>query len=202
MATVIIQARLGSVRLPRKVELLLPNNKRIIDNIIEAGLKSNAERTVLVTPDSELASTVTACPVHLWAGPRDVLGEFWFAAKEYNDDIVRLTGDCPLLTPEIINHMLDEYTHSGVDYVCNTHDDSPACDGYDVEIFSLKSLKEAFNEAETEYEREHVTPYIREYFKTKHITMNLAEGCSVNTVSDYKRVCEIMKQADIYNDGD
>jgi spore coat polysaccharide biosynthesis protein SpsF (cytidylyltransferase family) len=193
MSTIIIQARLGSTRLPRKVEMMLPNGKRIIDTLICSALESNAENVVLVTPDAELAESITACPVYVWGGERDVLGEFWFAAKDFEDDIVRLTGDCPLLTPEIISYVINEYIYQEVDYVCNTHDDSPVCDGYDVEVFSFNSLKEAHEKATTEYEREHVTPYIRDNFRTEFCVMPELEGCSIDTYEDYIKVCELME---------
>ena len=193
MATVIIQARLGSTRLPKKVLFKLPNGKRIIDTIIETALASNAENVVLVTPDAELASSITSCPVYLWTKPRDVLGEFWFAAKDFEDDIIRITGDCPLLTPDIINGVLNEYMYQEVDYLCNTHDDNPTNDGYDVEVFSFKSLKEANEKAHKSYDREHVTPYIRRHFKAGFCEMPELDGCSVDTYKDYLEVCKIME---------
>lgn len=193
MATIIIQARLGSTRFPKKVIYPLPNGKRIIDQIIETAMASNANKTVVVTPDSELVRTITQCPVYLWSGKRDVLGEFWNAAQWYDDDIIRLTADCPLLTPEIINGVLNEYMVQEVDYVCNTHDDSPVCDGYDVEVFSHRALKDASEKAVSEYDREHVTPYIRRHFECGFCEMPETEGCSVNTYADYIKVCQIME---------
>ena len=173
---------------------MLPNGKRIIDTLISSALASNAENVVLVTPDVELADTITACPVYVWGGKRDVLGEFWFAAKDFEDDIIRLTGDCPLLTPEVINSVLNEYIWQEVDYVCNTHDDDPMCDGYDVEVFSFKSLKEANLRAERDYDREHVTPWIRRNYKTGFCPMPEMEGCSIDTLEDYLEVCKIMEK--------
>ena len=193
MATIIIQARLGSTRLPRKVEMMLPNGKRIVDTIINTALASNAENVVLVTPDAELADTLTGCPVYVWGGERDVLGEFWFAAQDFEDDIIRITGDCPLLTPDIINGVLNEYIYQEVDYICNTHDDNPTSDGFDVEVFSFRSLKEANEKAHKSYDREHVTPYIRRHFKSGFCEMPELEGCSVDTYKDYLEVCKIME---------
>ena len=172
---------------------MLPNGKRIIDTIIDVALDSAAENVVVVTPDTELASTITQCPAYIWGGKRDVLGEFWFAARDFEDDIIRLTADCPLLSPEIIDGVLSEYIWQEVDYMCNTHDDSPVCDGYDVEVFSFKSLKLANLKATKEYDREHVTPYIRRNFKTGFCEMPEMEGCSVDTYDDYIEVCKIME---------
>ena len=196
MATVIIQARLGSTRFPNKVEQVLPNKKRIIDSIIDTALSSNAKDIVVVTPDAKLMCTIDACQVYLWGGERDVLGEFWFAAKNYEDDIIRLTADCPLVTPEIINHVLDEYLGQDVDYLYNSHDDyNPANDGFDVEIFSFQALKEAYEKATTVYDREHVTSWIVRNKKTAYCKMELPEGCSVNTYADYIKVCQLMEHS-------
>ena len=173
---------------------MLPNGKRIIDTLIDSALESNAENTVLVTPDAELAESVTQCPVYLWTKERDVLGEFWFAAKDYEDDIIRLTSDCPLLTPDIINYVLSEYLFQEVDYVYNSHDDEGGYnDGFDVEIFSFEALKEAHMKATKEYDREHVTPYIRRHYRTGFCLMPSMRGCSVNTYEDYLKVCKIME---------
>jgi spore coat polysaccharide biosynthesis protein SpsF (cytidylyltransferase family) len=193
MATIIIQARLGSQRFPKKVIYPLPTGERIIDRMINTAIQSNADRVCVVTPDSDLAKTIVQCPVYLWTGKRDVLGEFWYAAKWREDDIVRLTADCPLLTPDIINTVLNEYMSQEVDYLCNTHDDSPVCDGYDVEVFSFRALKEANEKAVSDYDREHVTPYIRTHYRKGHYQMPEMEGCSVNTYEDYIQVCEIME---------
>ena len=194
MATVIIQARLGSTRFPQKVIHKLPDGQRIIDTVIDAAMWSNAENVALVTPDAELMSTITQCPVYMKGGERDVLGEFWLAAKDYEDDIIRLTADCPLITPEIIDGVLNEYIWQEVDYICNTHDDNPVNDGYDVEVFSFEALKEAYEKATDPYDREHVTPYIRRNFRCGFCEMPKMEGCSVNTYSDYLEVCRLLEK--------
>lgn len=196
MATIVIQARLNSQRLPRKVLLRLPGGERIIDRIITTAQMSQVNNVVCVTPDIELADTITSCPVYVWGKERDVLGEFWFAAKNHRDDIIRLTADCPLLTPDIINLVYDQYCWEKTDYICNTHDDDPKADGYDVEIFSYRALEEAYKKAKTEYDREHVTPYIRRHFSTAFCPMPEMEGCSVDTYDDYLRVCKILENKD------
>ena len=190
MAAIIIQARLGSTRFPEKVLQPLPNGKRIIDTIVDAALASDASDVAVVTPDTKLKNLLNI-PVFVWEGPRDVLAEFYHAAKHYQDDIIRLTADCPLLTPDIINSVLHAYYMQGVDYMYNSHDDEGGFnDGFDVEIFSFDSLKEAHEKATDEYDREHVTPYIRRHFKCGRYM----EGCSVNTYEDYVKVCQIMEK--------
>ena len=195
MATVVIQARLGSTRFPQKVIYPLPDGRMMIEALIDTGMSSRAEQTVVVTPDAELMKQITRCPVYLWTGKRDVLGEFWFAASDFKDDVIRLTADCPLLTSDIINRVLTEYQKQKVDYICNTHDDTPTNDGFDVEIFSFASLKKAHEKAVSEYDREHVTPYIRRHFKCGFCEMESKEGCSVNTYEDYIQVCQIVERA-------
>jgi len=75
------------------------------------------------------------------------------------DAIVRLTADCPLLDPEVIDRVVEAFKRASFDYVSNTIDRSYP-DGLDAEVFSFHALERAMNEAEWKSEREHVTAYI------------------------------------------
>jgi spore coat polysaccharide biosynthesis protein SpsF (cytidylyltransferase family) len=196
MATIIIQARLGSTRMPRKVLFPLPNGKTILQTVVDAARGIDSDGVLVVTPDKEICRH-TSTAVFVWDGPRDVLGEFWSAARGHEEPYIRLTADCPLLTPEVIERVLNEYVLQDVDYICNTHDEDPKNDGYDVEVFSFEALKEAHEKATSEYDREHVTPYIRRNFKCGFCDMPPMEGCSVNTYEDYIKVCQIMEKRNV-----
>ena len=163
--TVIIQARTQSVRLPNKV-LALINGKSLIWHIIER-LKSceRVEQIILATSnreeDKELVKIANDCNILSFVGDEDdVLSRFHQAALKFNaDPIIRITGDCPLVDPYLLDEMLGFYVENNYDYVSNTIIPTYP-DGLDIEIFSFKSLRKTFNEAKLKSEKEHVTPYI------------------------------------------
>ena len=99
---------------------------------------------------------------------KDVLDRYYQAARKYKANvIVRITSDCPLIDPEVVDKVIRYYLEnkSKLDYVSNTLTCSYPR-GLDVEVFSLRALKKACQEAKEPYQREHVTPYIYEYPET------------------------------------
>ena len=91
----------------------------------------------------------------------DVLGRFLQVAEaESAEAIVRLTADCPMVDPKIIDKVIEVYNFGGLDYVSNCNERTFP-DGLDVEVFSINVLKEANKNAKSSFCREHVTPYIR-----------------------------------------
>lgn len=123
----------------------------------------------------------------------DVLSRYYQCAKKYKADIVvRVTADCPLIDGAWIDLCLRYLEMFNYDYVCNT----PFCpDGLDVEVFTMRSLKKANEKATQAYDREHVTPYIRNNFKMGEITDNYHHyqnvKISVDTKEDLERVRRI-----------
>jgi spore coat polysaccharide biosynthesis protein SpsF len=90
----------------------------------------------------------------------DVLGRFYQAARTVSPDhVVRLTGDCPLADPGLIDELIDFYFKSGCDYVSNSLEPTLP-DGLDAEVFSFDALERAWREAVLPSQREHVTLYI------------------------------------------
>jgi glutamate-1-semialdehyde 2,1-aminomutase len=92
----------------------------------------------------------------------DVLERFYFAAKQFTGDIIiRITGDCPLTDPRLVEEAIQKFKLGGVDYLSNI---SPPTypDGLDIEVFSFSALERAHQETKVASDREHVTPYIRE----------------------------------------
>lgn len=101
----------------------------------------------------------------------DILDRYYQCAKSYNiKDVVRITADCPLHDPNVIDLIAEEYLKGNYDYVSNTLKYTFP-DGLDVEIFSFTALKNAWQNARLPSEREHVTPYIRKntQFKKKNV---------------------------------
>ena len=162
----IVQARLGSTRLPNKV--LAPiGDVPLIEFLL--GRLSKSERIseiVLATSTSEindqLAIVVENLGYHVFRGSEnDVLQRYVDTATATNADVViRITGDCPFVDPQLIDEMLGDFISSNIDYMSNT--DPPTFpDGFDIEIFKASALLRSAEIATSLFEREHVTPCLR-----------------------------------------
>jgi glutamate-1-semialdehyde 2,1-aminomutase len=175
----VVQARMGSTRLPNKVmkllngvpmiELLLARLARAktVDQIVLA-TSTDAANQPLVTLVRKLGFSVEQ------GSENDVLDRFFQAAKAHQADvIVRITGDCPLVDPELVDAAIREFFTTGVDYFSNT---SPPTypDGLDIEVCSFRALKRANEETSKPFDREHVTPYLREGSQFR-------QGCMLNS---------------------
>ncbi|MDC1136651.1 glycosyltransferase family protein [Nitrosopumilus sp.] len=163
--TCIIQARTNSDRLPNKV-LLKIVNLPIIIHIINRVKKSHYTKQIILattnnSDDQVLLDIANDNEIISFNGNElDVLDRFYHAAKKYNaDPIVRITGDCPLIDPVLIDEMIKFFLENDFDYISNTIERTFP-DGLDVEIFTFSTLEKAFFEATWISEREHVTPYI------------------------------------------
>lgn len=158
----IIQARLESVRLPRK-SLTPIIDKPILWHVIHR-TKVAIPNVIVATPNQEIADYAIKQEVKTFIGDEnDVLDRYYQAAKKYGvRNIVRITADNPLVDPDIILQLLEFYTKGKFDYVSNNLKRTYPL-GLDVEIFSFKALEKAWGEGVTPLEREHVTPYIRNH---------------------------------------
>lgn len=179
MATAIIQARMGSTRLPGKV-LKKVLGKAMLEHQIERVKRSKTiDQIILATTskseDKQIVRLGKRLKVKVFAGSEnDVLDRYYRAAVKFgvNGNIVRLTGDCPLMDPEIIDAVVNFYLKNKKNCQYANNVDPPTFpDGMDVEVFSFEALKTAWQNADLLSEREHVTPYIRnhpEKFKVKN----------------------------------
>lgn len=162
----IVQARLSSSRLPGKI--LLPGyNKPLLFHLIERLKRSKLiDKVIIATSKNPLDDIIfNLClsrKVDVFRGSmNDLLDRYYKCAKTFKaNHIVRITSDCPLMDPKIIDLMLKKY-HSikKIDYMSNVHPPSYP-DGFDIEIFSFGALEKAYKLSKKNYEREHVTPYI------------------------------------------
>lgn len=164
-----IQARMGSTRLPRKVLLPLagePVLYRVVERVKRAEtVDSIVVATSVEREDDEIVSFCTSRGYDCFRGSRDdVLNRFFEAARARNfDTIVRITSDCPLIDPEIIDATVSAFQKSASDYVSNTAPGERTFPrGLDCEVFTFDALSRAQTQAQESYEREHVTPYIHE----------------------------------------
>ncbi|MFB5195261.1 cytidylyltransferase domain-containing protein [Neobacillus sp. KR4-4] len=163
----IIQARMGSTRLPGKVmkEVL---SKPLLEYQIERVRRSKLIQQIVVATTTKKTEQpiIDLCDrlkVDYYRGPEyDVLLRYFESAKKYNAEVVvRLTSDCPLIDPIVIDKTISEYLSNmnNYDYVSNTIEKTYPR-GLDVEVFSIKALEQSNNEATNPEDREHVTPYI------------------------------------------
>jgi len=167
LRTVLItQARTGSSRLPGKV-LKKVGGKTLLQIHLERLSRCKNISVILVATttaedDKQIYNLAKELGFKSYRGSEDdVLDRFYQAAKPLNPDwIVRVTSDCPLLDPELVDQVVDFGWSKKADYVSNIID-SKYPDGQDVEVFTFASLEQAWADADKRSEREHVTPYIR-----------------------------------------
>ena len=165
MALAIIQARLGSLRLPGKVLMDFGNTTilgYLIDRVKQTPLIDEVViATTINKEDDKIVDFASKYKTRVFRGAvSDVLERFYHAAIFFNEEIiVRLTADDPLKDPEIIHQALKKFYEGHFDYCSNTLTPSYP-EGLDVEVFTRSALEKAFYGAREASEREHVTPYI------------------------------------------
>lgn len=198
---IVTQARSGSTRLPNKI-LKEVNGETLLKIHIDRIKKSkNATDIIVATTDKLeddiIETQVKKMGVEVFRGAEnDVLDRFYQSVKEIRPDlIVRLTSDCPLIDPELIDSVIDKTISDKVDYCSNCLIESFP-DGQDIEVFTFKALKEAWSKATLNSQREHVTPYIREnssFYERDTFT-------SVNFMSEYPEYSNVRMTVDEQSD--
>jgi spore coat polysaccharide biosynthesis protein SpsF len=166
--TAIIQARTGSTRLPGKVVYPLDGVHTLAQVVRRVSRAETVDDTVVATstepPDDVIKRYAPMAGADVVRGSEsDVLSRFHRAAKRYSPDIlVRITSDCPLISPETIDEVVRRLGETGADYSTNIIERTfPR--GLDVEAFTFESFERVHTEATTPHHREHVTPYYREH---------------------------------------
>jgi len=188
---VILQARMESTRLPGKVLLPVIGIPMIELLLKRLSLARHVDQIILATSlearNSPLVEHVEGLGYAVYRGSeQDVLDRYYQAACIYKADvIVRITGDCPLVDPEIVDTVITAFKESKVDYASNIYPPTYP-DGLDVEVFTFSALVQAWQAASRVHEREHVTPYIRETgrFQLKNITSEEDYSCERWTVDE------------------
>lgn len=165
MILAIIQARLSSTRLPEKVLKPLLGKPMLLRQIERLQHVKQIDKLLVATSVEALDDGIEElCVNHNITCFRgsldDVLDRYYQAAKPYNPKyIVRLTADCPLTDPAVIDDVVSFYFRGDYDYASNAL--TPTFpDGLDIEIFKFSCLEQAWKEARLSSEREHATPYI------------------------------------------
>jgi spore coat polysaccharide biosynthesis protein SpsF len=164
----IIQARMGSTRLPGKVLLDL-GGRTVLARVMERALAiPGCDLVACAVPDSPdddpVAEEAARCGVVVTRGStHDVLDRYWRAAQTVQADaVMRITSDCPLIDPAVCGELIARWTASGAGYgSINMPPTWPH--GLECEVFSFGWLERAAREAVKPSEREHVSPFIREH---------------------------------------
>src|SRR5262245_53462667 len=154
----VVQARMGSTRLPNKVMRSI-NGRPMIELLLARLSKATRiNRILLATSDDPrnqpLVEHVRRLGYEIFQGSEnDVLDRYYQAAKSHRPDtVVRITGDCPLIDPELVDQVIAAYEKRGVDYLCNMQPPTYP-DGLDTEVFSFSALKQAAELASKPTER-------------------------------------------------
>jgi len=163
----VVQARMGSTRLPEKV-LKDIGERPMLAHVVERALHASTVDSVVVATSTEPQDDAVAeyCADNDIACHRgsetDVLDRYYHVARNADaETVVRITADCPFLTPAVVDRVARTYGGSDAAYATNIIEYTYP-DGLDVEAFDFAALETAWEEADTPEEREHVTPYIRE----------------------------------------
>src|SRR5271157_665917 len=174
----IIQARMGSSRLPGKSLAEIeerPMLWHVVDRVKRAALVDRVMVATSTAPaDDAIEKMCLENGVPCYRGSEnDVLDRFYHAAlAEKASQVVRITADCPLIDPEVIDRVVRRFQRGDLDYASNAMVRSYP-DGLDTEIFSFSALERAWHEAGKTSEREHVTSYLRsEKFRTANVENN------------------------------
>jgi spore coat polysaccharide biosynthesis protein SpsF len=165
---IIIQARMGSTRLPGKILKPL-GDLTVLEYVVNACQKSKkATKVIVATSDLERDDQVEGFleerNIECFRGSEsNVLSRYYFCAKEYKADlIVRVTADCPFLDPTVIDMLIEKSIDGKYDRVATIDNNNPRTFPYgiDAEVVTFKAIEKAFKEAKTDFDKEHVTPYI------------------------------------------
>jgi spore coat polysaccharide biosynthesis protein SpsF len=167
MILAILQARQSSSRLPGKVLKPILGVPMLLRQIERIKCSVNIDQLLVATSVEESDDPIVKLCIdnnikYFRGDLENVLDRFYHAALPYSpSDIVRLTGDCPLTDASVIDTVIKYHKEHEFDYTSNTIERTFPV-GLDVEVFRLSCLKEAWTEASTMYQKEHVTPFIYE----------------------------------------
>jgi len=211
MILAILQARVSSTRLPGKVLKPIPGMPMLLRQIERVKQAKLIEQLLVATSDDKSDDPIEQLcrenDIACFRGSLDdVLDRFYQAAKPYQPDhIVRLTGDCPLIDPQLIDEVVVFCLSGDYDYVSNAFEPTYP-DGLDVEVFRFPCLQQAWEEAELPSEREHVTLFINQQperykigsFKNDILDLSYLRW-TVDEPADFELIKEIYEALYPYN---
>ena len=202
----IIQARMASTRFPGKIMspiLGYPQLYRVINRVMQSKIKNIVVATTTNTEDNIIQCMLNCYNINMpviRGSENDVLSRYILAADTYNADaVIRITADCPLIDPNLINEIVDTYTdNNDVQYI--TFDNTLYLEGVaSIELLKTSTLKYIAQKTVEYSHREHVTTYIKDNlnnFKTiikkpSHVSFILDNHLSVDTIDDLNKVRKV-----------
>ena len=201
----IIQARVGSKRLPKKILKNLDKKYNVLEYVInQLKYSKKIDKIIIATTLSRQDEVIVDFAKkhnyeYFRGSENDVLDRFYQCAKKFNlDTIVRITSDCPLIDPNIVDQVIEKFTLTNSDYVTNTFPRTfPK--GLDVEIFNFIVLANMWKNATLPSEREHVTQFVfnNKKFKIENFKneQNLSSlRWTIDYEKDYEFLCKIIQK--------
>ncbi len=207
---IITQARLGSKRLPNKILLKIKDESILSIHLNRLKKSKLSNKIILATTFEKNINTVLKIAkekeIEIFQGSAEnVLDRFYNAAKIYSPNyVVRVTSDCPLIDPILIDEIINYSSTNELDYVSNTLlQNFP--DGQDIEVFKFKALEFAYKKARLNSEKEHVTPFIiknstykgGKIFRSSTFRDNVDFGkvrMTLDTEKDYESLIKLIKK--------
>jgi spore coat polysaccharide biosynthesis protein SpsF len=202
MIICIIQARMGSTRLPGKTMMDVEGNPLLYHVIQRIKKSKKINKLVIATTSNEEDNVIEEyCKklnVNCFRGDsKNVLYRYYQCAKKYNSKIiVRVTADCPFIDASIVDELIEMFENNNYDLVTNNIPRTFP-HGLDAEVFSFNSLEKAWKEATTEHDKEHVTPYIRnnpKLFKLANMPNPLGDYSHIRITTDYIEDIELTRK--------
>lgn len=190
---------MNSSRLPGKVMKKLDANKTVLDYVIDQLSHSKLiNKIILATTneieDDKIVEFAKNRKLDYFRGStNDVLDRYYQCTKKFNlQNIVRITSDCPLIDPKIVDTIIELFFSGEYDYSTNKLPiSSPKCpQGVEVEVFSQQTLEKTWHNSKLLSEREHVTPYI----------YNNPEKFKIISKSDYDNISDLRYTIDKIDD--
>lgn len=199
----IVQARMGSIRFPNKVMRPICDTPMIGLLLARLSQSKRIDQIILATshdPRNEpLAAYVRELGYAVYQGSEnDALDRYYQAVKEAEADIVvRITADCPLIDPQVVDAVIDLFQQGTADYAANTVL-STFPDGLDTEVFTFEALETAWKQAKEPCQREHVTPFMREsglfrLANLSHASDQSSERWTVDEPEDFEVVKKVFE---------
>lgn len=201
-----IEARMTSTRLPGKV-LLPAGGKPMLTHLVDRlkavpSLQEIVIATTVNTADQPLVDLAASAGIACFRGSEnDVMARVIGAAESVQADVVvEITGDCPIIDPQIVEQIIRIFVANKADYVSNAHVRSYP-DGMDVQVFSLDTLRRSAAMTQSKLDREHVTLHIRQHpelFSHLHVLappeIHWPElGLTLDEPKDYELITQVIE---------
>ncbi len=196
----IIQARSGSRRLKNKIFLKI-KEKNLLEILILRLLQSKKINKIIIATtnlksDNKVHKVAKKYKLNSFSGSENnVLKRYYDCAKKFKiNTIVRITADCPLTDPKLVDNLIDYHFKKKSDYTSNVNPRTFP-DGLDIEILKFSVLKKNITKISSSSDLEHVTPYFRRSKKIKKINYKLKKNLSkIRWTIDYKKDYDFIKK--------